>query len=175
MDWSIQAGPRCSTAWINSVLHSLLWMPRSHYTSHVPQYGACWYYSQNDWRVWWGADSSLCSNVALLMPLFNFLRLTLFQLAYYTVSQKKTSHLWLAITLTHMNGFWYFLAEMLPMKWAMRRRFTMPPQITCASALPGKMGKHKNHIFHSIGLCYTHSAPVCCLPERKNCHLWCVW
>jgi len=25
----------------------------------------------------------------------------------YTVSQ-KTSHLWLAITLTHMNGFWHF-------------------------------------------------------------------
>jgi len=23
----------------------------------------------------------------------------------------------------------------------------MPPQITCASALPGKMGKHENHIF----------------------------
>jgi len=33
----------------------------------------------------------------------------------YTVSQ-KTSHLWLAITLTHMNRFWYFLAEMLPIK-----------------------------------------------------------
>jgi len=27
----------------------------------------------------------------------------------YTVL--KTSHLWLATTLTHMNGFWYFLAE----------------------------------------------------------------
>jgi len=25
----------------------------------------------------------------------------------------------------------------------------MPPQITCASALPGKTGKHKNCIFHS--------------------------
>jgi len=43
----------------------------------------------------------------------------------------------------------------------------MPPQITCASALPGKTGKHENHIFHSIGLCYTHNAPVRCLPERK--------
>jgi len=29
---------------------------------------------------------------------------------------KKTSHLWLAITLMHMNGFWYLLAEMLPIK-----------------------------------------------------------
>jgi len=30
--------------------------------------------------------------------------------AYYTVSQKM-SHLWLAVTLTHVNRFWYFLAE----------------------------------------------------------------
>jgi len=29
---------------------------------------------------------------------------------------KTTSHRRLAITLTHMNGFWYFLAEMLPIK-----------------------------------------------------------
>jgi len=29
---------------------------------------------------------------------------------YYTISQ-KTSLLQLAITLTHVNGFWYFLAE----------------------------------------------------------------
>jgi len=33
----------------------------------------------------------------------------------YTVSQ-KTSHCWLAITLTHINGFWYFLAQILPIK-----------------------------------------------------------
>ena len=33
----------------------------------------------------------------------------------YTVSQ-KTSHLWFAITSTHMNGFRYFLAKMLPIK-----------------------------------------------------------
>jgi len=38
--------------------------------------------------------------------------------------------------------------------------------ITCASAVPAKTGKHENHIFHSIGLCYTHSAPVRCLPEN---------
>jgi len=51
---------------------------------------------------------------------------------------EKTSHLWLAITLTHMNRYWYFLAEILLIKHAIKRRFTMPPQITCASALPGK-------------------------------------
>ena len=55
--------------------------------------------------------------------------------------------------------------------------FYMPPQITCASALRGKMGKHENHIFHSnavsvksaaaVGLCCTHRAPAHCLPERN--------
>jgi len=29
---------------------------------------------------------------------------------------KKRPNFWVAITLTHMNGFWYFLAEMLPIK-----------------------------------------------------------
>jgi len=53
----------------------------------------------------------------------------------------------------------------------------MPPQITYASALPGKTGKHENHIFHSnavlvesaaaVGLCCMHSAPVRCLPETE--------
>jgi len=53
----------------------------------------------------------------------------------------------------------------------------MSPQITCASALPGKKGKHENHIFHSnaalvestaaVGLCCTHSTPLRSLPERK--------
>jgi len=33
----------------------------------------------------------------------------------------------------------------------------------------------RNHIYHWIKLCYTHNAPVRYLPERKNCHLWCVW
>jgi len=28
-------------------------------------------------------------------------------------------------------------------------------------------GETRNHVFHSIGLCYTHNAHVRCLPERK--------
>ena len=39
---------------------------------------------------------------------------------------------------------------------------TMPPQIYCASALPDKTQKHENHIFHSIGLCYTHNIMHLC-------------
>jgi len=34
----------------------------------------------------------------------------------YVHRVSKTSHLWLAITLAYMNGFWYSLAEMLPIK-----------------------------------------------------------
>jgi len=64
--------------------------------------------------------------------------------------------------------FGIFLAEMLLIKYTINKRFTMAPQITCASALPVKMGKHKNHIFLSIALCYTHNAPVRCLTERKK-------
>ena len=30
-----------------------------------------------------------------------------------------------------------------------QRRYTMPPQITCAFALPNKTGKYENFIFHS--------------------------
>jgi len=38
-------------------------------------------------------------------------------LIYFQVHRvSKTSHLWFAITLTLVNGFSYFLAEMLPIK-----------------------------------------------------------
>jgi len=48
--------------------------------------------------------------------------------------------------------------------------YYIPPQITCASALPGtcQNGETRKSHFHSIGWCYTHNAPVGCLPERKQ-------
>jgi len=36
----------------------------------------------------------------------------------------------------------------------------MPRQITCASALPRKMGKHKNHIFHTSAVLVESAAVV---------------
>jgi len=42
-----------------------------------------------------------------------------------------------------VNGFLTFLVEMLPIKQAIKRRFTMPNQVTCASALPGQRGNAK--------------------------------
>jgi len=52
----------------------------------------------------------------------------------YAVS--KTSHLWLAITLTHMNRFWYFLGEMLIFPCTIKSRSSL-----LALAHPGGPGK----------------------------------
>ena len=49
----------------------------------------------------------------------------------------KMYHLWLAITLTHVNGFWYFFRRNVTDK-SNQKRFTVPPQITSASAVPAK-------------------------------------
>ena len=63
----------------------------------------------------------------------------------------KTSYIRLAITLKHVKRFWYSFAEMLSIKQAIKRcHFTMPSQIACASALPGKIGKHDNHFWDSV-------------------------
>jgi len=78
-------------------------------------------------------------------------------LAYYNFD----AHEWILI----------FFGRNVTDKVGNQKSFTMPPQIACASALPGKTGKHENHLFHSIGLCYTHNAPGRYLPERKNCHM----
>jgi len=57
------------------------------------------------------------------------------------------------------------------------QKTTMPPQITCASTLPGNLAKRENtkitFLFFSQLDCehYTHNAPVRCLPERKKFHL----
>jgi len=60
----------------------------------------------------------------------------------------------------------------------------MPPQITCASALPGKTEKYENHIFHSnavlvesaaaVGLYCTHSAPVLVFMREKLSSVMCL-
>jgi len=62
----------------------------------------------------------------------------------------------------------------------------MPPQITCASALPGKPEKHENLIFHSNAVLVDSAAAVewtvlhaectsALFSCKKNCHLLCVW
>jgi len=58
-----------------------------------------------------------------------------------------------------------FLAEMLPVKLPIKKTFfTMPCQITCASALPGKMGKQEHCIFPSNAvLCVLYFCVCVCV------------
>ena len=77
----------------------------------------------------------------------------------YTLSE-KTSHLWLAITLTHMNGFWYFFGGNVTDKEGNQKTLYYATLSNCASALPGKMGKRKNHIFTQLD-CVTHIMHLC--------------
>ena len=45
----------------------------------------------------------------------------------------------------------------------------------CASALPVKIGKHENHIFHSNGLCYIHTMHLCAVfLEEKMPSVMCL-
>ena len=96
----------------------------------------------------------------------------------HSVSQ-ESSQLWLAITVTRLNGFLSLhCARPKQLCWELVRRgchlphwgsglgvlprkifkvfdadwggcFTMPPQVTCASALPFNTGKHENFVFQS--------------------------
>ena len=56
-----------------------------------------------------------------------------------------------------MNGFWYFFGRNVTDKVSNQKTFTMPHQTTCASALPGKMGKCKNACCMSC-VCVQHRA-----------------
>ena len=47
-----------------------------------------------------------------------------------------------------------------------QRRFTVPPQVTCASALPDKTGKRENHIFTQLD-CVTHEMHLCAVFLKK--------
>ena len=88
----------------------------------------------------------------------------------YTVSQKNVPPL-ACYTFDAHEWILIFFGTNVTDKVSNQKTLYYAPEITCASALPVKTGKHENHIFHSIGLHYTHNAPVRCLPERKNCHL----
>jgi len=92
----------------------------------------------------------------------------------YTVSQ-KTSHLWLAITLTHMNGFWYFFGRNVTNKVGNQKMLYYATSSNLCFCTTWQNGQTRKSHFHSVGLCYTHNARVRCLLERKSCHMWCVW
>jgi len=98
----------CRLWWVNGSTNSIVYPGGANVLSWTGPFTA---HGNYDWKVrlrWrWSLVSIYFDHLLLLGPIA--------VLHTYTVSQ-KTSHLWLAITLTCMNGFWYFLAEMLPIK-----------------------------------------------------------
>ena len=60
----------------------------------------------------------------------------------------KMSLLCLAITLTHMNRFYWFFAQVLLKKYAITTYFIFPHHLTNASALPGETGNPEMVSFH---------------------------
>jgi len=87
----------------------------------------------------------------------------------YTVSQ-KTFHLWLAITLIHVNGFGYFLQKCY--RYSRQSNDTLLCHIKEVVLLHylAKRGNANITFFTQLDCC-THNAPVRCLPLRKNSHL----
>jgi len=67
----------------------------------------------------------------------------------YTVSQKRLTCMACYNFDTHEQILIFFGRTVTDKVQAIKRCFNMPLQIICASALPGKTGKHENHIFHS--------------------------
>jgi len=72
----------------------------------------------------------------------------------YTVSQKKTSHLWLAIIFTYTVRLQQFLTKMLRRKYAIKTYFIFPPHLTNASALPEEIGNPEIVSFHLNAACF---------------------
>jgi len=88
---------------------------------------------------------------------------------FYTVSRKNVPFLACYNFDAHEWILIFFGRNQKTQSKAIKRRFTMPSQITCTSALPVKTGIYKNHFF-SLNWNVLRT-----LPERKNCHLWYVW
>ena len=62
---------------------------------------------------------------------------------------KNVMHLWFAITLTHVNAFWYFFGRNVIDKVSNQKTLYYATSINVCfcTTVPGKTGKHENRIF----------------------------
>jgi len=84
----------------------------------------------------------------------------------YTVSQ-KTSHHWLAIPLTHVNGFWYFFGRNVTDKKSNQKTLYYATSNNLCFCTTWQNEKTRKSHFHSnavlvestaaVGLCCTHN------------------
>jgi len=64
----------------------------------------------------------------------------------YTPRLRKTSHLWFAITLTHVNGFWYFFDRTVTDEVSNERTLYCATSNNLCFCTTWQSGKHKNCI-----------------------------
>ena len=117
--------------------------------------------------------ASLCTAVLDCLSVSCHCRHT--QPILYTVFQKNAPPLACYIFDAHEWILIFFGRNVTDKVGNQNTLYCTTPNNLCFCTIPVKTGKHENHIFHSIGLCYTHNVFVRCLPERKKCNLWCVW
>ena len=80
---------------------------------------------------------------------------------------KKTSHLWLAITLTHMNGFWYFFGIIVTNKVSNQKTLyyaTWNNLCFCTTWQNGETRK----LHFSLNLIMLHTQCTCVLSSWKK-------
>ena len=93
------------------------------------------------------------------------------QVLSYTLCLQKMSLLWLTITVTYMNWFWSFLAEMLPRKNAIKRYFIFLPRLTSACTIWRNEARQKWHPFIQMLYCYIASFSQSQVLFIRSCYL----
>lgn len=93
---------------------------------------------------------------------------------YCTVSRKKSLQVWLAVTLSYINRFPWFFAELLRKKPAIERCSISTPYLISAPALLAKQGTQKLDIFtnmqHAVNFVFQQDSalvhPLFCTIQR---------
>jgi len=94
-----------------------------------------------------------------------------------TLSQ-KTSHLWFAITLTHMNTFWYFFGRNVTDKVSNQKMLYCATSNNVCFCTTWQTEKHENRIFHSTAVSvHCQNSTSCSLISSifltRDSYSWC--
>jgi len=81
---------------------------------------------------------------------------------HYTVSQKM-SHLWLAITLTHVNEFWYFVGRNVTDKVGNQKTFYYATTSNLCFCTIWQNGETQKSQYFTQLDCVTHTMHLCAI------------
>jgi len=98
-----------------------------------------------------------CMYYHLKLHSVSIMRLLLWLIYYYTMSQKNVPPL-VCYNFDTRERILIFFGRNVTDVVSSQKRFTLPPQITCASALPSKTEKRENCIFFTQMHCQNSSS-----------------